>query len=186
MLETLSAVWLPEDTVSAIRHYVVAIKGPLTTPVGGGIRSLNVKLRRDLDLFACVRPVKWIRGVPSQVKHPEKLDVVVFRENTEDVYAGIEWKQGTEEARKVIDFLRQEMGETIREDSGIGVKPVSITGTKRLVRSAVRHALENNRRSVTLMHKGNIMKFTEGAFLEWGYAVAMEEFGDEVRVVITP
>jgi len=172
--------WLPEDTVKAISHYVVAMKGPLTTPVGGGIRSLNVTLRQALDLFACVRPVKWIRGVPCPVKNPEKLDVVIFRENTEDVYAGIEWEQGTVEARKVWRFLTKEMGVSLRADSGLGVKPISITGTKRLVRAAIKYALKNNRRSVTLMHKGNIMKFTEGAFRNWGYQVAVEEFREKI------
>jgi len=171
--------WLPEDTIKAIRHYVVAIKGPLTTPVGGGIRSLNVTLRQRLNLYACVRPVRWMKGVPSPVKHPEDLDVVIFRENMEDVYAGIEWREGSEEARKVWMFLTEEMGVELPEDSGIGVKPISITGSKRLVRAAIRYAVENNRKSITLMHKGNIMKFTEGAFREWGYEVAKEEFGDK-------
>jgi isocitrate dehydrogenase len=172
--------WLPEETVKAISHFIVAMKGPLTTPVGGGIRSLNVTLRQALNLFACVRPVKWIRGVPCPVKNPEKLDIVIFRENTEDVYAGIEWEQGTMEARKVWRFLTEEMGVSLREDSGLGVKPISVTGTKRLVRAAIKYALKNNRRSVTLMHKGNIMKFTEGAFRNWGYQVAMEEFREKV------
>ena len=172
--------WLPEDTMKAIRHYFVAIKGPLTTPVGGGIRSLNVKLRQSLDLYACVRPVKWLKGVPSPVKHPEKLDVVIFRENTEDVYAGIEWKEDSEEALKVREFLREEMGVKMRKDSGIGVKPISRTGSKRLVRAAINYALKNNRRTVTLMHKGNIMKYTEGAFRKWGYQVAKEEFKNQV------
>ncbi|MEN8183575.1 MAG: isocitrate/isopropylmalate family dehydrogenase, partial [Myxococcota bacterium] len=155
--------WLPDDTPRAIREYRVAIKGPLTTPVGGGIRSINVRLRQLLDLYACVRPVRWYRGVPSPVKEPGKLDVVIFRENTEDVYAGIEWEQGSPEAARVIDFLNQEMGCRVREDSGIGVKPISIFGTQRLVRRAIRYALERGRDSVTLVHKGNIMKFTEGA-----------------------
>jgi len=171
--------WLPEETVEAIRNHTVAIKGPLTTPVGMGVRSLNVTLRQRLDLFACVRPVRWIRGVPTPVKNPEKLDVVIFRENTEDVYAGIEWKQGTEDAEKVLRFLIEEMNAKIRRDSGIGVKPISITGTKRLVRAAIKYAIEHERRSVTLVHKGNIMKFTEGAFREWGYEVTRDEFGDE-------
>lgn len=171
--------WLPEDTIEAIRHYIIAIKGPLTTPVGGGIRSLNVTLRQRLDLYACVRPVKWIKGVPSPVKHPEDMDIVIFRENMEDVYAGIEWKQGSPESKKMWKFLTEEMGVELPEDSGIGVKPISIRGTKRLVRAAIRYAIENKRRSVTLMHKGNIMKFTEGAFREWGYEVAKEEFGEE-------
>ncbi len=172
--------WLPEDTLQAIKRFRIAIKGPLTTPVGGGHRSLNVALRQLLDLYVCWRPVRYYPGVPSPVKNPEKLDVVIFRENTEDVYAGIEWRQGTPEAQKVIEWLTKEMGCKIRPDSGIGVKPISITGTKRLVRRAIRYALENNRRSVTLVHKGNIMKFTEGAFRDWGYEVAREEFADKV------
>jgi isocitrate dehydrogenase len=170
--------WLPDDTLEAIKRFRVAIKGPLTTPVGGGFRSLNVTLRQMLDLYVCLRPVRYYPGVPSPMKHPEKLDVVIFRENTEDVYAGIEWRQGTPEAVKVIEFLNREMGRNIRLDSGIGVKPVSVTGSKRLVRRAIQYAIENQRRSVTLMHKGNIMKFTEGAFRDWGYEVAREEFGD--------
>ncbi len=169
--------WLPRDTVAAIREFTVAIKGPLTTPVGGGIRSLNVTLRQVLDLYACVRPVRWYPGVPSPVKHPEKLDVVIFRENTEDVYAGIEFQQGTEHARRVIEFLR-ELGYTVRPDSGIGIKPISIFATQRLVRKAIRYALDTGRRVVTLVHKGNIMKFTEGAFRDWGYQLAKEEFGE--------
>ena len=168
--------WLPQATVDAIREYVVAIKGPLTTPVGGGIRSLNVALRQILDLFACVRPVRYFKGTPSPVKHPEKMDVVIFRENTEDVYAGIEWQQGTPEAKKLIAFLTTEMGATIRPDSGIGIKPISVTGTKRLVRMAMQYALARKRKSVTLVHKGNIMKYTEGAFRDWGYELAREEF----------
>ena len=171
--------WLPADTVEAIRAFSVAIKGPLTTPVGGGIRSLNVALRQILTLYACVRPVKWYPGVPSPMKDPGKLDVVIFRENTEDVYAGIEWECCTREAGQVIEFLNQRMGTEIREDSGIGIKPVSTSGTKRLVRAALRHALDKSRSSVTLVHKGNIMKFTEGAFRDWGYATATEEFRDE-------
>ncbi|MGH9569703.1 MAG: isocitrate/isopropylmalate family dehydrogenase, partial [Candidatus Angelobacter sp.] len=176
--------WLPQPTVDAIRDLHVAIKGPLTTPVGGGIRSLNVSLRQILDLYACIRPVRYYQGVPSPVKHPEQLNVVIFRENTEDVYAGIEWKQGTPEVKKVIDFLNNQMlagtKKHIREDSGIGIKPISITGTKRLVRMAIQHAIKNNRRSVTLVHKGNIQKFTEGAFREWGYEVARDEFRERV------
>ncbi|CCQ97766.1 isocitrate dehydrogenase [[Clostridium] ultunense Esp] len=175
--------WLPEDTLQAIRHYLVAIKGPLTTPIGGGIRSLNVALRQELDLYVCLRPVQYFDGVPSPVRHPELVDMVIFRENTEDIYAGIEWKAGTEEVRKVIRFLQEEMGvKKIRfpETSGIGIKPVSEEGTKRLVRAAIRYALENGRKSVTLVHKGNIMKFTEGAFKNWGYEVAEQEFGDHV------
>ena len=176
--------WLPQQTVDAIRDLHVAIKGPLTTPVGGGIRSLNVALRQILELYACIRPVRYYQGVPSPVKHPEQLNVVIFRENTEDVYAGIEWKEGTPEVKKVIDFLNNQMlagtKKHIREDSGIGIKPISITGTKRLVRMAIQHAIKNNRRSVTLVHKGNIQKFTEGAFREWGYEVARDEFREHV------
>jgi len=170
--------WLPEDTLTAIQRFHVAIKGPLTTPVGGGIRSLNVALRQMLDLYVCLRPVRYYPGVPSPMKRPDLLDVVIFRENTEDVYAGIEWRQGTPEAQRVIEFLTKEMGAKIRLDSGLGVKPMSVTGSKRLIRSAIRYALENGRRSVTLVHKGNIMKFTEGAFRDWGYEVAREEFRD--------
>ncbi len=170
--------WLPRATIDAIRQYVVAIKGPLTTPVGGGIRSLNVALRQTLDLYACIRPVRWFQGVPSPVKHPERVDVVVFRENTEDVYAGIEWRMGTEDARRVLGFLRDEMGIELPQDSGIGIKPISRERTRRLVRSAIRYALERGRPSVTLVHKGNIMKFTEGAFRDWGYELARDEFGD--------
>ncbi len=176
--------WLPQETVDAIRDFRIAIKGPLTTPVGGGIRSLNVSLRQILDLYACVRPVKWIPGVPSPGRHPERMNLVIFRENTEDVYAGIEWKAGTPEARKLLDFLNNEMlkggPKQIRWDSGIGIKPISATGTKRLVRMAIRHALENNRRVVTLIHKGNIQKFTEGAFRDWGYELAKEEFRSQI------
>jgi isocitrate dehydrogenase len=176
--------WLPDDTVQAARDLRVSIKGPLTTPVGGGIRSLNVTLRQTLDLYSCIRPVRYYKGVPSPVKHPEKLDIVIFRENTEDVYAGIEFKQGSPEAKKVLDFLNHDMlGGTkkkIREDSGVGIKPISITGTKRLVRVAIEFALKNKRKSVTLMHKGNIQKFTEGAFREWGYEVAVDEFRNAV------
>ncbi len=169
---------LPEETMEAIREYIVAIKGPLTTPVGGGYRSLNVTMRQKLDLYACVRPVRYYEGVPSPVKRPDLLNIVVFRENTEDVYAGIEWPQGTEENKKLREFLDQELGVKIREDSGIGIKPISIYGTKRLVRKAIQYALERGRKSVTLMHKGNIMKYTEGAFRDWGYQVAKEEFAD--------
>ena len=170
--------WLPADTVDAIREFCVAIKGPLTTPVGGGIRSLNVALRQLMTLYSCVRPVKWYPGVPSPMKDPGKLDVVIFRENTEDVYAGIEWEQGTAEAARVIEFLNGEMGRGILGDSGVGIKPVSITGSKRLVRAAIQYAVDNGRSSVTLVHKGNIQKFTEGAFRDWGYEVATEEFRD--------
>jgi isocitrate dehydrogenase len=172
--------WAPEETIEAIREYKVGIKGPLTTPIGGGMRSINVLLRQRLDLYACIRPVKYIPGTPSPVKHPEKVDMVVFRENTEDVYAGIEWKEGTEEALRVRRFLEREMGKRIREDSGIGIKPISRYGTKRLVRMAIRYALSHGRKRVTLVHKGNIMKFTEGAFRDWGYEVAKEEFGDQI------
>src|SRR3954447_3503033 len=176
--------WLPDDSVEAIREFRVAIKGPLTTPVGGGIRSLNVALRQILDLYACVRPVKYYRGVPSPVKHPERMNVVIFRENTEDVYAGVEWEQGTPEAARLIEFLNKDMlkggKKQIRLDSGVGIKPISITGTRRLVRMAIRFALETGRKSVTLVHKGNIQKFTEGAFRKWGYELATEEFRDKV------
>ncbi|MFB3785852.1 MAG: isocitrate dehydrogenase (NADP(+)) [bacterium] len=170
--------YLPQETLDAFSEFHVAIKGPLTTPIGGGFRSLNVTIRQVLDLYACVRPVRYFEGVPSPVKHPEKLDVVIFRENTEDVYAGIEWQQGTEEAKKVIQFLKKEMGKTVREDSGIGIKPMSVFGSQRLVRSAIRYAIQRRRPSVTLVHKGNIMKYTEGAFRDWGYQLAREEFGD--------
>lgn len=171
--------WLPPETLAACRGYLVSIKGPLTTPVGGGIRSLNVALRQELDLYVCLRPVRWFAGVPSPVKHPEKTDMVIFRENSEDIYAGIEWAAGTPEVKKVVDFLTKEMGvKKIRfpGSSGIGIKPVSEEGTRRLVRAAIRYALENGRKSVTLVHKGNIMKFTEGAFRDWGYAAARDEF----------
>ena len=171
--------WLPADTVEAIREFKVAIKGPLTTPVGGGIRSLNVALRQILTLYSCIRPVKWYPGVPSPMKDPGKLDVVIFRENTEDVYAGIEWEQGTEDAGKLIEFLNGQMGRSIRADSGIGIKPVSVTNSKRLVRAAINYARSKGRSSVTLVHKGNIMKFTEGAFRDWGYEVATRDFRDD-------
>jgi len=176
--------WLPQDTVDAIRDFRIAIKGPLTTPVGGGIRSLNVTLRQVLDLYACVRPVRYFEGVPSPVKNPERMNVVIFRENTEDVYIGIEWRSGTPEAKKLIEFLNDDMlkGTTkkIRADSGVGIKPISPTGTKRLVRRAIQHAIDNKRTVVTLVHKGNIQKFTEGAFRDWGYEVAVEEFRAQV------
>jgi isocitrate dehydrogenase len=175
--------WLPDDSVAAARDLRVSIKGPLTTPVGGGIRSLNVALRQILDLYACVRPVKYYQGVPSPVKHPEKLNIVIFRENTEDVYAGVEFKQGSEDASRLISFLNDDLlkgtKKKIRTDSGVGIKPISIFGTKRLVRYAIRHAIENGLQTVTLVHKGNIQKFTEGAFREWGYEVATEEFRDQ-------
>ena len=176
--------WLPDDTVSAVRDFRVAIKGPLTTPVGGGIRSLNVALRQIMDLYACVRPVRYYNGVPSPVKHPERMDVVIFRENTEDVYAGIEWEEGTPEVAKLIEFLNKDMlkggKKQVRLDSGVGIKPMSVSGTKRLVRMAIQHAVENGRKTVTLVHKGNIQKFTEGAFRKWGYELAKDEFRDQV------
>ncbi|WP_186578402.1 NADP-dependent isocitrate dehydrogenase [Aquibacillus kalidii] len=175
--------WLPSETLDTIRDYKIAIKGPLTTPIGGGIRSLNVALRQELDLFTCLRPVRYFDGVPSPVKRPEDTDMVIFRENTEDIYAGIEWQQGSAEVKKVIDFLQNEMGvHNIRfpETSGIGVKPVSAEGTKRLVRAAIDYAINEGRKSVTLVHKGNIMKFTEGSFKNWGYELAEEEYGDKV------
>jgi isocitrate dehydrogenase len=175
---TRSNEWLPQGTIDAIRRFRVAIKGPLTTPIGGGIRSLNVALRQLLDLYVCLRPVRYFAGVPSPVKRPDLLDVVIFRENTEDVYAGIEWQQGTPEVKKVIDFLNREMGRNIRADSGIGIKPMSVGASKRLIRRAIQYAIENGRRSVTLVHKGNIMKFTEGAFRDWGYELVKEEFSD--------
>src|SRR5690625_4541874 len=175
--------WLPQETLDTIEEYIVAIKGPLTTPVGGGFRSLNVALRQELDLYTCLRPVRYFDGVPSPVKRPEDVDMAIFRENTEDIYAGIEWEKGTEEVKKVVNFLENDMGvKNIRfpETSGIGIKPVSEEGTKRLVRAAIQYAIDGGRKSVTLVHKGNIMKFTEGAFKNWGYEVAEEEFGDQV------
>lgn len=177
----LTKEWAPEETIEAIREYKIGIKGPLTTPVGGGIRSINVLLRQRLDLYACIRPVKYIPGTPSPLKHPEKVDMVVFRENTEDLYAGIEWREGTEEALKLREFLERELGRKIREDSGIGIKTISRFGTKRLVRIAIQYAFTHGRRSVTLVHKGNIMKFTEGAFRDWGYELAKEEFEDRIE-----
>lgn len=176
-------VWLPEETLEAMREYSVGIKGPLTTPVGGGIRSLNVALRQELDLYACIRPVRWFKGVPSPVTAPEKTDMVIFRENSEDIYAGIEWQADSLEAKKIIRFLKEEMGvEKIRFDQGcgIGIKPVSKEGTQRLVRKAIQFAIDNDKPSVTLVHKGNIMKYTEGAFKEWGYELARERFGAEL------
>ncbi|UTR11362.1 NADP-dependent isocitrate dehydrogenase [Evansella sp. LMS18] len=175
--------WLPQETLDTIEEYFIAIKGPLTTPIGGGFRSLNVALRQELDLYACLRPVRWYKGVPSPVKRPQDTDMVIFRENSEDIYAGIEYEKGTDEVKKLIDFLQNEMGATkIRfpETSGIGIKPVSEEGTHRLVRSAIEYALEHGRKSVTIVHKGNIMKFTEGAFKNWGYELAEKEFGDKV------
>jgi isocitrate dehydrogenase len=174
--------WLPDDTLEAIKEFRIAIKGPLTTPVGGGIRSLNVTLRQLLTLYVCMRPVKYYPGVPSPMKRPEMLNVIIFRENTEDVYAGIEWKEGTADAAKVINFLNQELGRNIRSDSGIGIKPVSKSASQRLIRRAIQYALENKRRSVTMVHKGNIMKFTEGAFRDWGYELVKEEFAGQCVV----
>ena len=172
--------WLPDETLKAVKDYVISIKGPLTTPVGGGIRSLNVTLRQELDLYVCLRPIQYFQGVPSPVKHPEKTDMVIFRENTEDIYAGIEWAAGSDEVKKVVDFL-SDMGvrKKIRfpDSSAIGIKPVSVDGSKRLVRKAIQYAIDNNRKSVTIVHKGNIMKFTEGGFKNWGYEIAKEEFG---------
>ncbi len=168
--------WLPEETIQAFRDHLIGIKGPLTTPVGGGFRSLNVALRQILDLYVCLRPVRWFAGVPSPVKHPELVDMVIFRENTEDIYAGLEVQEGSAEARRLIELLRDELGWEIRPDSGVGIKPVSVTGSKRLIRAAIRYALERDRRSVTLVHKGNIQKFTEGAFRQWGYELVREEF----------
>jgi isocitrate dehydrogenase len=170
--------WLPEDTLRAFQHYTVGIKGPLTTPVGGGIRSLNVALRQLLDLYACVRPVRYFEGVPSPVKHPEQVDVVVFRENSEDIYVGYEFASGTPEARRLIEFVNREFKWKVREDSGVGLKPMSPFGSRRLIRKAIQYALDHGRKSVTLVHKGNIMKYTEGAFKQWGYDLAREEFGD--------
>ena len=178
-----SETWLPQETLDAVRDYVVSIKGPLTTPVGGGIRSLNVALRQQLDLYVCLRPVRWFTGVPSPVKRPQDTDMVIFRENSEDIYAGIEWQAGTPEAERVIKFFTEEMGVTkirFTENCGIGVKPVSEEGTKRLVRKALQYIVDNDRESLTLVHKGNIMKFTEGAFKDWGYEIARDEFGAEL------
>ena len=174
--------WLPPETEEALRSHLVGIKGPLTTPVGGGIRSLNVTLRQNLDLYVCLRPVRWYPGVPSPVLHPEQVDMVVFRENTEDVYAGFELKEGTDQARELIAFLKERFGWRIRDDAGIGLKPVSRMGSERLVRAALHYATTHGRKSVTLVHKGNIQKFTEGAFREWGYALARREFSDTVFV----
>lgn len=171
--------WLPDETIEGFKEYLVGIKGPLTTPVGGGFRSLNVTLRQVLDLYVCLRPVRWFKGVPSPVCNPSLVDMVIFRENTEDVYSGLELKQGSPEVTKLIDFCYQEFGWNIRPDSGIGLKPISITGTKRLVRAAIQYAIDNKRTSVTFVHKGNIQKFTEGAFRQWGYQLAQEEFGDQ-------
>ena len=172
--------WLPTETIQTLQSHIVGIKGPLTTPVGGGIRSLNVAIRQIMDLYTCVRPVRWYQGVPSPVKHPENVDMVIFRENTEDVYAGKELRAGSDEAKRLIEFLEGEYGWEIRPDSGLGLKPISETGSKRLIRAAISFALANNRKNVTLVHKGNIMKFTEGAFREWGYELAKDEFGDQM------
>ncbi len=179
----LTGEWLPQETLDVINEYLIAIKGPLTTPVGGGIRSLNVALRQELDLFVCLRPVRWFEGVPSPVKRPQDTDMVIFRENTEDIYSGIEYQKGSDDAKKLIDFLQNELGvKNIRfpETSGIGIKPVSEEGTKRLVRAAINYAINEGRKSLTIVHKGNIMKYTEGAFKNWGYELAEEEFGDKV------
>jgi isocitrate dehydrogenase len=178
--QALYKEWLPAETLDVIRKYYIAIKGPLTTPVGGGFRSLNVAIRQILNLYACIRPVKYYKGVPSPVKEPEKMDVVIFRENTEDVYSGIEYRKGTPEAEKLIEFLTKELGATIRTDSGIGIKPISATGSKQLIRKAIDYLLTQDRRNITLMHKGNIMKFTEGAFKDWGYELAKEEYADKL------
>ena len=172
--------WLPDETLETLKAYKVGIKGPLTTPVGGGIRSLNVTIRQELDLYACVRPVRYIPGVPSPMREPEQVDMVIFRENTEDVYAGIEWPSGSPEAQKLIQFINQELGKTISLGAGIGIKPITREGSERLIRRAIQYAIDHNRRSVTLMHKGNIMKFTEGAFRDWGYQLAAREFSDQV------
>jgi isocitrate dehydrogenase len=173
-----TGTWLPDETVAAFREYLIGIKGPLTTPIGGGIRSLNVALRQIMDLYVCLRPVRWFPGVPSPVKHPEAVDMVIFRENTEDIYAGLEVEEGTPEATKMIELLKANFGWDIRSDSGIGIKPVSETGSKRLIRAAIQYAVEKGRKSVTLVHKGNIQKFTEGAFMNWGYELTREEFSD--------
>jgi isocitrate dehydrogenase len=170
--------WLPQETVDTFREYLIGIKGPLTTPIGGGIRSLNVALRQILDLYVCLRPVRWFQGVPSPVKRPELVDMVIFRENTEDIYAGLEVEEGTPEAKRLIDLLKQELGWDIRADSGIGIKPISETGSKRLIRASIEYAIRRGRKSVTMVHKGNIQKFTEGAFRNWGYELVREEFAD--------
>src|SRR4029079_2698899 len=170
--------WLPDETVTTFRDYLIGIKGPLTTPIGGGIRSLNVALRQILDLYECLRPVRWFTGVPSPVKHPEKVDMVIFRENTEDIYAGLEVEEGTPEAKKMIELLHDAFGWNIRPDSGVGIKRVSETGSRGLIRAAIKYAVEKKRKSVTLVHKGNIQKFTEGAFRNWGYELTRDEFSD--------
>lgn len=176
----LTNQWLPEKTLDTIKKYHISIKGPLTTPVGGGFRSLNVTIRQKLDLYACVRPVSYFKGVPSPVRHPEFVDMIIFRENTEDVYSGIEWPAGSKEATALIDYLNTKLGCSVRPDSGIGIKPISVTATKKLVRKAIQYAIDHGRKTVTLVHKGNIMKFTEGAFRDWGYQLAQEEFSDKV------
>lgn len=170
---------LPDETINAIRDHIVAIKGPLTTPIGGGFRSLNVTLRQVMDLYACIRPVKYYKGVPSPVKNPDNMNIVIFRENTEDVYSGIEWQEGSDEAAQIINYIKEKFGKEIRSDSGIGIKPMSVFGTKRLVRKAIEYAIAEDRKTLTLVHKGNIMKYTEGAFRDWGYELAAEEFGNE-------
>ena len=177
---SLTGSWLPEETVEAFKKYLIGIKGPLTTPVGGGIRSLNVTLRQTLDLYVCLRPIRYFPGVPSPVSHPEDVDMVVFRENTEDVYAGLELEEGTKETEELIEFCRKKLGWKIRQDSGIGLKPISRTASKRLVRAAIKYAIKNNRKSITIVHKGNIQKFTEGAFRNWGYELAKEEYSSKV------
>jgi isocitrate dehydrogenase len=178
--------WLPDDTVKAVKSFIVAIKGPLTTPVGGGFRSLNVTLRQVLNLYACVRPVKYIPGVSAPVKYPEQVDMIIFRENTEDVYAGFEWPKGSKEAKKLISFLNKSLKAKVRTDSGVGIKPISVTGSKRLIRKAIKYALDHNRHIVTLVHKGNIMKYTEGAFRDWGYQLAKKEFTATTMVKCRP
>ncbi|MCU1493526.1 MAG: isocitrate dehydrogenase [Acidimicrobiaceae bacterium] len=170
--------WLPDETVQTFRDYLIGIKGPLTTPIGGGFRSLNVALRQILDLYVCLRPVRWFAGVPSPVKHPEKVDMIIFRENTEDVYIGLELPEGSSEVKRLIELLHDEFGWEIRQDSGIGIKPISVTGSKRLVRAALEHAVRQGRKSITLVHKGNVQKYTEGAFMKWGYELVKEEFAD--------
>src|SRR6204780_5180941 len=170
--------WLPEETVTVFRDYLIGIKGPLTTPIGGGFRSLNVALRQILDLYVCLRPIRWFEGVPSPVKRPDLVDMVIFRENTEDIYAGLEVEEGTPEAKRLIAILKDQFGWDIREDSGVGIKPISETGSKRLIRAAIKYAVEKNRKSVTLVHKGNIQKFTEGAFRNWGYELTRDEFAE--------
>ncbi|MBN2041986.1 MAG: isocitrate dehydrogenase (NADP(+)) [Spirochaetes bacterium] len=172
--------WLPDETINKIKEYKIAIKGPLTTPVGGGIRSINVTLRQVLKLYACIRPVRYIKGMPSPVKEPDKVDMIIFRENMEDVYAGIEWQEGSEDAKKIINFLNRDMGQNLGLDTGIGIKPISIQNSNNIIRSAIDYAIKNKRKNITIVHKGNIMKFTEGAFRDWGYKLAKEEFSDKI------